>query len=241
MGLVNWLKKTEQQGIGQGVLDVTMGVVDRVRSGEGGPTPTLRFIRSYGLSGSSIANALKTAEPVIGSEEISLFWSAWLLRFAPSAGWHPLQHAQGGAASVVHCVRTADRVLILSNAGELLFELRPDPTRAPEPTLVNEVVFAITPVDTARKKALEENPLERAMDGAMEKVRARLGVSGLSPAAIYKLVAKERSQTDRRLAPKDFEEWAGAVVTVPESDEHPTLQLVVLASELDGILGALSD
>lgn len=239
MGFVNWLKKAEQQGPYQALLDVWMGLVDRVRAGEGGATPTMKFIRSFGLSGSSIASALKKAQPVIGDGEIDFFWTAWLLRFAPSVGWHPLQHAQNGAASVVHCVRTADRVLVFSNDGELLLEHSPSSTRAPQATLVNEVTFSITKV-VAPLKGFEKTSMERVMDRGMERVRAWFGVSGMSAAMIYRLVAKERTQTDRGLAPEQFEDESGAIVTVPDSGEDPSLQFVVLASELDGVLRALS-
>jgi hypothetical protein len=232
MGFLKKLKDVNQKGIGQALLDTTMSAVDKVRAGEDGPAPVLRFIRENGYSGGGVASALKAAQPLIGSAEIEFFWSAWLLKYDISAGWRPLEHARGGAAAVVHCVRIEGRVLVLSNEGELITELRPAAGMAPEVSLMNGVTFGLTPKD--------ELDLSNPGVRATEKFASRFGLNEVSAAQIYTQLAKVRIQTEPNLAPKSYQEFPGAVITVPQSSDGQSLRFVVLSTEVEGIVGALS-
>jgi hypothetical protein len=232
MGILKKMKDINQKGIGQALLDTTMSAVDKARAGEDGPAPVLKFIREQGYSGGGVASALKAAQPVIGSAEIEYFWSAWLMKYSASPGWRPLEHARGGAAAVVHCVRAEGRVLVFSNGGELVAEVHPEPGVAPEVSLVNEVTFSLAPK--------EELDMTNAGVRFGEKINNRLGLNQLSPAQIYTQLAKDRIQMNPNLAPKSYQEFSGAVVIVPPTADRPSLQFVVLSTELEGIIGALS-
>jgi len=214
MGLLDKAKNVARKGVMQSLTDATMSVVDKATSGDDGPSPLRRFIRDYGLSGTSAAGALKAIEEIVGSAEIDFFWGGWIVKYGASDGWTPYQNALGGAASVVYCVVTDGRVVFVDDSRTLLFEHRPASGDRPEVKLVNQVTCALVP------KASTKN--------------------GRAPASeIYSSLGNRNAQ----LQPSDMTEYAefpGAVITVPASADHAAFDMVVLTGELDGIVSALS-
>lgn len=232
MSFLKKIKDINQKGVGQALFDATMSAVDKAKSGEDGPAPILRYMCEQGYSGSNITGALKAAQPVIGSGEVELFWTAWMLKYEASPGWHPQQHARGGAATVVHCVRTEGRIVIVSNDGALVLEHQPKVGERPEIKLVNEVTFGIV--------ATEDLDMTNPVVSMTAKISNRLGLKDLSAAQVYRQIANERMQIDPNLVPKSYNECSGAVVVLPASPERGSISLVVLSTELDGIAAALS-
>lgn len=232
MGFLKKVKNINQKGIGQAMLDATMSAVDKAKSGEDGPAPILRYARENGYSGSPIAGAFKTALPTIGSGEVQLAWTAWALNHGASSGWHPQRHVQGGAAALVHCVRTEGRVVIISPEGEVILEHELQAGERPEVALANEVTFGIV-----KKDELDmSNPGVRAS----EKLQQKMGLKDRSPARVYRDVIRVRMQTDPNLAPKAYDEYPGTVVTIPASSDRGPFQMVVLSIALEDIVAALT-
>ena len=132
----------------------------------------------------------------------------------------------------MHCVRVEGRVLVLSNEGELVGVRDPAPGAAPELSLVNGMKFRLAP----KVELNLSNPGVRAG----ETIKARFGLDQPSPAKNYTQLAKELIETEPRRAPEPFEEPPGAVITVPRASDGASLRFVVLATEVEEIVGAFS-
>jgi hypothetical protein len=214
MGFLDKAKNVARKGVAQSLTDAAMSVVDKTTSGDDGPSAARRFIREYGLSGTSAASALKGIEGEIGTGEVEFFWAGWLVKYGAGNGWAPYTNAAGGAAGVAYCVLSEGRVLFADDDGALLFEHRPAPGDRPEVKFVNQVIFGVVP-----------------------KSKTDYGRAGSSK--IYSYIGNMNVQ----LRPSEATEWAeyqGAVVTVPASEGHGAIDMVVLTGELDGIVAALS-
>lgn len=211
MGFLDKAKNVASKGLAQSLLDASASAVDKMSGGEDGPSPVRRFIRERGYSGTTVSSALLAAEEVIAGAEIEHYWLAWHPKYGASSDWSPWVSGANGMATVLHFVVAGGRILVLSNDGALLFEYLPAPGSRPTVQFVNQVLFARVPP----KKA----------EGGKGKREV-----------IYSFAAGSYQFGD----PEDPAIFQGAVVTLPETDGRPPMDLVVLTGELDSIVQALS-
>lgn len=211
MGFLDKAKNVASKGLAQSLADAAASAIDKASSGADGPSPVRRFIRERGYTGTSVSSALIAAEEVIAGAEIELYWPAWHPKYGASSDWTPWVTGANGMASVVHFVVAGGRILALSDDGALLFEYRPSPGSRPTVQFVNKVAFARVPP----KKA--------------EYGKAKTEV-------IYSFVPASYQFGD----PEDPVVFQGAVVTLPETDGRPSMDLIVLVGELDSIVDVLS-
>ena len=212
MGFLDKALDVARKGVVQSLSDAAMSAVDKRTSGEDGPIPLRRFVREEGLTGTTVAKALRSIEGTVGMAEVDFFFAGWLVKYGASSGWAPASDGLNGAAQVVFCVVADGRVVMVNDQGELLHEHRPAPGDQPEVKFVNQVTFAHVP-----------------------ESRTHRGQAGLR--SIYGWLGPNQFESRD---PSEYVEFQGAVVTVPASDSHGPLDMVVLTGELDEIVANIS-
>lgn len=239
MSFIKKVQNVARKGLAQSALDATMSAVDKVRAGEDGPSMVQKFIRDQGYSGQGLATTLKAAEPLVGSDEIEYFWSAWSLEQPASPGWHPQRNAHPERSRLTHWMKVGGRILVISGDGETVFELHPESDPAPSVSLVDQVTFSVAYVDIWDNF---EKIGGRVVKARRHLIGNKLGINNFSPNQVYARMTDLGLQLGL-ITPSSkhsFEEYPGALVTFRASGMEQPFSLIVLETEAKGIVEALS-